>query len=400
MLSLPGMTDLSSYKEGNVCKSIIDILPSKKNILLASNDITENNLFTNGILQNILILYNLFELIGYKSYIIQYRKQGQLLVGSNDSIYNILNKYDIIGSDDLIKNPIPIHLYIEIGMSLDSVNRKYLRSIGAKIVKLYLGNILNIDIETVQNYPSIFFAHHIVGDIDDIWMSPHYKQNLEYGVVLNRLHLENKGTIVPYVWDHMFISKYSKHIQWEACIDWRQTNIIISDPNISFQKSYFYSLLLAEAFYKDYPEWKGNIILINGDKLQLQINATHFILENLSLYKENRVKLLPRQPIYDTLDNNKSSIFITHQWNNAFNYMTLELMYRGFPVLHNSDGWEDFGYYYSINNWNKAKELLYNTMRYHKDNISLYKSHTNLLLWKHSIHNPDIQSSWKTIIES
>ncbi len=179
MLSLPGMTDLSSYKEDNVCKSIIDILPSKKNILLASNDITENNLFTNGILQNILILYNLFELIGYKSYIIQYRKQGQLLVGSNDSIYNILNKYDIIGSDDLIKNPIPIHLYIEIGMSLDSVNRKYLRSIGAKIVKLYLGNILNIDIETVQNYPSIFFAHHIVGDIDDIWMGPHYKQYLE-----------------------------------------------------------------------------------------------------------------------------------------------------------------------------------------------------------------------------
>ena len=37
---------------------------------------------------------------------------------------------------------------------------------------------INIDIDTIQYYPSMFFNHHLVGEIDEIWTSPHYQQHL------------------------------------------------------------------------------------------------------------------------------------------------------------------------------------------------------------------------------
>ncbi len=394
--SIPGLTDLSDYNidNGSYLTSLKGCNNNEKDvILLACNDITENNLFLNGLNQNIIIFYELFESLGYSCYLIQHSNSP-----SDKDKY--LNKYKVILPDNIIRNPLPIKWYIEIGMSLDAVTRSYIRSIGAKIVKIYLGNILNIDIETIQNYKSMMFGHHIVGEIDDVWMSPHYKQNLEYGTVLNQLPV-TKGKIVPYVWDPCFINYYgTKSYEWKPLDNWCKYDIIIMDPNISFQKASLYSLLLAEAYHKKYPEWLGNVIIVNGDRLNLNSNSKNFILENLSLFKEKRIKLFGRKSIHTVLSENPSAIFITCQWNNAFNYMTFELMYCGFPIVHNSDGWESFGYNYSINKWDEAIETLHNALKDHNQNKHIYKVHTNNLLWKHSIYNPDIQKDWKQILST
>jgi hypothetical protein len=394
--SIPGLTDLSDYiiDNGSYLTSLKGCNKNEKDvILLACNDITENNLFLNGLNQNIIIFYELFESLGYSCYLIQHSNSS-----SDKDKY--LNKYKVILPDNIIRNPLPIKWYIEIGMSLDAVTRSYIRSIGAKIVKIYLGNILNIDIETIQNYKSMMFGHHIVGEIDDVWMSPHYKQNLEYGTVLNQL-LVTKGKIVPYVWDSCFINYYgTKSYEWKPLDNWCKYDIVIMDPNISFQKASLYSLLLAEAYHKKYPEWLGNVIIINGDRLNLNSNSKNFILENLSLFKEKRIKLFGRKSIHTVLSENPSATFITCQWNNAFNYMTFELMYCGFPIVHNSDGWEAFGYNYSINKWDEAIETLHNALKNHNQNKHIYKVHTNNLLWKHSIYNPDIQKDWKQILST
>ena len=383
-MSMPGSTDLSSYNKSEINLTTFNI-SDKKVIILATNDVNDVSLFLNGLTQNIIILYDLFECMGYKSYLFQYCRN----IEKNEFI----NRYDIITIDEIIKNPIPIHTFIEIGMSVNSVTRSYIRSNGAKIVKLYLGNILNIDIETIQNYKSVFFYHHIVGEIDEIWTSPHYKQHIDYASLLNRTNIEN-GKIVPYVWDPCFIKQYGMY-EWIPS-NWYNMDIVIMDPNISFQKCFLYSLLLVEAFSKKYPEWNGKIHIINGDKIDITPNAHHFILPALSVSK--RIVLHNRKNIHTILKENRSACFITHQWNNDFNYMTLELMYCNYPILHNSEGWSMFGYHYDINKWDDAIHTLYNALTTHKDNLNIYKSHTANLIWKHSIHNPTIQSEWNSII--
>jgi hypothetical protein len=364
MDSLPGNSNLTSYKKSDI--NITSLLhPLKRpSIILASNNVNDESLFTNGLTQNIVILYDLFESMGYKSYLFQH---GQVV----EDRKQFLNNYDVIFSNQIINNQLEIKAFIEIGMSIDSATRAYLRSNGTKIIKIYLGNIINIDIENIQNFHSIFFSHHVVGEIDQVWVSPHYKQHIDYAAVLNQTEIKNSN-IAPYVWDPCFITRYGTKdtIEWAPPADWRTQDIVIMDPNISFQKCYFYSLLLCEAFSKKYPEWQGKVQIINGDKIKIDANSLNFVLPSLTLYKQDRIVLHGRKNIHTILKDHRSSCFITHQWNNDFNYMTLELLYCNYPILHNSEGWDKFGYVYSVNKWDEAIETMYNAFKNHKYNLN------------------------------
>ena len=393
MDSLPGNSNLTSYKKSDI--NITSLLhPLKRpSIILASNNVNDESLFTNGLTQNIVILYDLFESMGYKSYLFQH---GQVV----EDRKQFLNNYDVIFSNQIINNQLEIKAFIEIGMSIDSATRAYLRSNGTKIIKIYLGNIINIDIENIQNFHSIFFSHHVVGEIDQVWVSPHYKQHIDYAAVLNQTEIKNSN-IAPYVWDPCFITRYGTKdtIEWAPPADWRTQDVVIMDPNISFQKCYFYSLLLCEAFSKKYPEWQGKVQIINGDKIKIDANSLNFVLPSLTLYKQDRIVLHGRKNIHTILKDHRSSCFITHQWNNDFNYMTLELLYCNYPILHNSEGWDKFGYVYSINKWDEAIETMYNAFKNHKYNLNIYKTHAANLIWTHSIHNPEVQSAWRKILD-
>jgi hypothetical protein len=389
---LPGNTILPSEEYETNQATSLDIPLTRPVIILASNEVNDQTLFINGLTQNIVVLYHLFESMGYFSYLLQHSVQ-------DTEKKPFIKSYRTITTQDIVMKHLPIHAFIEIGMSLDSVTRGYLRTIGAKIVKLYLGNILNIDIETIQNYSNMFFNHHIVGEIDEIWTSPHYKQHVEYASILNRTPIEN-SRVVPYVWDSFFMTQYGnkEQFEWLPPADWRTVDIIIMDPNISFQKCTFYSLLLAEAFYRKYPEWNGTVHVINGDRLKISSNANNNLLPSLSLHRAGRVKLYDRKKIHTILQENRSACFMTHQWNNDYNYMALELFYANYPILHNSEGWSTYGYHYSIDEWDKAIETLANAVQHHQENMNIYKTHAARLIWKHSVHNPDIQRRWKELL--
>ena len=224
-------------------------LPSPRSVIVfGSNDVNDQTLFLNGLTQNILILYDLFESLGYKCYLLQNPSAN----GTEKKEF--IKSYRMITSQDMIKYEMPIKVFIEIGMSIDPTTRNYLRSTGARIAKLYLGNILNIDVETIQYYPSMFFHHHIVGEIDEIWTSPHYRQHLDYASILNRTDPKT-GRVVPYVWDPCFLTRYQSlsSLEWVPPSSWTIQDIVIMDPNISFQKCSFYSVLLVEAYSRKYP---------------------------------------------------------------------------------------------------------------------------------------------------
>jgi len=389
---LPGNTIYPEKEVSTLVLTPLEQSPSRPIVILASNEINDNTIFLNGLTQNIVILYDLFESMGYMSYI--YENTGQL----SPSKHPFLSNYRKINSDALVKKGMPnVIAFIEIGMSIDELTRGYLRSIGTKIVKLYLGNILNIDIENIHCYSSAFFHHHIVGEIDETWTSPHYYQHIDYAAVLNRTPIE-KGKVAPYVWDPCFISNYATNIQWKPNEDWHTTDIVIMDPNISFQKFSFYSILLAEALSRAYPEWKGSVYVINGDRMKLSTNTIRHFLSRLTLFHAGRIHLQDRKKIHEIMTEHPSACFITHQWNNEYNYSTLELMYCNYPILHNAEGWSNFGYYYSINEWDSAVKKLRSVIENHTEMLPIYKTHTQNLIWKHSIHNPEIRARWKAML--
>ena len=112
------------------------------------------------------------------------------------------------------------------------------------------------------------------------------------------------------------------------------------------------------------------------------------------------MELTGRNDIVSVLKEWPSATFVLHNYNNEFNYMTLELLYSGFPVLHNSPSWMEFGYGYKGADLAGASELAEAARTRHSERMATYKSHAATLAWKYSPYNPAIHEAWGKIIEN
>lgn len=356
-------------------------------ILVAIGSLSSATLFHNGLTQNALLLYDLFESMGYTSHLLL--DKAALPTDPLTSLYRTLLP------EAYVKAPFPVSLYLEIGMSLDVTWKGLLKRQGARLAKLYLGNILNIDVETTSITRGIYFPHHIRGSLDALWTSPHYAMNLSYACAINGVE-RSKGRIVPYVWDPRFIEGLPK---WAPSLSPLTMDLVIPEPNISFQKCGFYPLLLCNEFAKRCPAWTGRVLLQNTERLKENTYFTTTLLPTLFVHTEGRLVLKERQDLRGILKDNPGAAFVCHQVNNDYNYMFLELMSLDFPVLHNAQGWASFGYHWDVVRWEQALGKLYEMLVSHKDRLPAYRVQAAQVAWKHSIANPVIREEWAKVLE-
>jgi hypothetical protein len=365
-------------------------------VLLATAVITEDNLFSNGLFQNVYVFYRMFEAMGWLPLMIVNKKPESI-----DKIPKYMHDLRLVGVEDLAKNPIPVKLYIEIGMSIDAMMRGFLKMCGAKICKLYLGNILNIDVETPIFYPSMHFAHHVIGELDEIWVSPHYSQHASYARALNHVNIEKTATpVAPYVWDSQVLTADgTRGATWRPARTVEEDVFLVLEPNISFQKCALVPLMILEAWFRKNRDWKGSVVVVNGERLMMIPFFRETVWNQLEIVKAGRVQMKGRLDILTILRDYPSAIPVCHQLNNEYNYMVLEYFWTGYPVLHNAIDWADFGYAYKGSDIAGAVALIEKIRLAHKDNAAMYRSHARSLTWRHSPYNPEVQRAWAKLIE-
>lgn len=395
MMSYPGMTryleDGSRAKQENPQTSLnLGSLITRPTVLLATAVITEDNLFNNGLFQNVYVMYRMFESMGWLPILIVNVRPEDM-----KKVPEYMQDLRLISIQEISQNPIPIKLYIEVGMSVDDNMRKFLKLCGAKICKVYLGNILNIDIETPMFY-DMYFAHHVIGDLDEIWVSPHYTQHSEYARAINHLDIAKKeAVVVPYVWDPQILTRDgTRNFSWKK----GDEVFLIVEPNISFQKCSLIPLLILECWFRKNPDWKGEVVVVNGDRLFMIPFFKESIWNTLDIVKAGRVTMKGRMDILTILTTYPSAIPICYQWNNEYNYMVLEYFASGYPVLHNASDWSGYGYYYKDSDIEGASVLIDTIRKFHHTNKEIFKSHTRSLLWRHSPYNPLVQKRWNEIL--
>jgi hypothetical protein len=397
---LPGMTRCAPLP----CSSVVPVLKmeslqpltNRPYVLLATANIKNDNIFNNGLFQNVYFIYKLLESMGYTPILTVQEKPTHM----NDTPV-ILQSCRFATVDDIIKQPMKLAFFIEIGMSVEGRVRNFMRALGAKVVKLYLGNILNIDVETPIFTPTVNFSHHVVEDLDEIWTSPHYMQHDQYCAAINKLPPQS-CKIAPYVWDStVMTSNGIKPTQWRPRKTGagEHTTFVIMEPNISVQKNSLIPLLIAEKYHCTFPDDDVRVVIVNGERLRLSPHFDRNILPYLRLFKEGRITFDGRRNMAYIQDKYPYAVPIVHHINNEFNYMTLEYLYSGFPVIHNCTTWRDFGYYYPENDITKGViEGLY-AVRQHADSLETYVSHSRSLMWRHSPYNPEVHRAWKKLLE-
>ena len=357
-----------------------------KAVFLTTTKIPDHHLWANGLFQNVFVIYTMLEAAGFQPFFF-------VDSAKNNNGPELHKKIRVTDMETYMKAPFRIYAYIELGMSCDKNIRNAFRSVGAKVIKVYLGNILNIDIETPMFYPDMNFSHHVIGGLDEIWTSPHYWAHKDFAGSINRIMTKSK--ICPYVWDSRFISENKDIYQHKPFPPYSFT---VMEPNISFQKNSLFPIFIAEALYKKSPHLVQDLVVINGDKFKNNPFFTQNILEHLSLYKAGKIHLLPRADVITVTKHMNNNILLQHTVNNEYNYSFLEHMFMGFPIIHNFSCFKDYAYYYEGNNLDSAVAAVEDALQNHIARKEIYKAQSEQLTWRFSPYNSENQKAWVSMI--
>ena len=360
----------------------------KRVVFMTSVRIADEQIWSNGLFQNVYVIYKLFEVMGCFPVILVDNMD-------NNKDADLHKHFRLTDFKNYIQRPHRVHAYIEMAMSCDPNIRKFFRNMGCKVAKLYMGNILNIDIETVAFYKQVNFSHHVSGETDEIWVSPHYDQHADYAGAVNDLC--GRVRIAPYLWDPLFILQAQARYDPSHLAPTTPRLFVIMEPNISFQKNALIPIMAMEAYYRKNPHLVDTVIVVNGEKFKQVPWFSENIAPTLSIFRDGKLQLMPRAHMHNAVKAFKNAIVLQHQVNNQYNYSTLEWLTLGFPLIHNIPRFRDYGYYYEGNDFYGAANQIEVVTKRHSDNLDTYGAQAAQLAWSFSIRNPANIKAWEEL---
>jgi Protein of unknown function (DUF2827) len=329
--------------------------------------------YNNGLRQNVVFLYKLFQASKNcnKVWLINC-SDG---VPKNFPVELNITPGDVVRLDEVTDK---LDFLITLGSSPDAPSLKRLRDRGAKTIKYKAGNAAVISMEScISNEPDKDAERYFDNDCyDSIWMTTqHIHTYKAWCQTMYRVDVEE----IPQIWDDSFFHIQRPEIKarfgFKTKDKWR---VGVMDPNITVMKTSHLPAMVCEAAYNINPDYFEAIFLTNA--IQFQGNK-HFnsFLTNMSCVKNKIMTIEPRFLSWDFIANHSDAI-VTHHWENGLNYIYYEVMYGGYPLIHNSEFLKDYGYYYDSFDAQSGGRALISAIESHADNIELYKSKVEVLL--------------------
>jgi hypothetical protein len=110
------------------------------------------------------------------------------------------------------------------------------------------------------------------------------------------------------------------------------------------------------------------------------------------------IEFCDRLDIFSVMQKYPSAYPICHNYNNEYNYMTLEYLHTGYPIIHNSPSWSDGGYYYDGESIEAGVKAVARALTMHNDNFDTFVAQSAALIWRHSVNNPKVQEAWTKLL--
>ncbi len=352
------------------------------------DNIDTEMLYANGISQNIILLYELFELLGHTVILItETARDNQKLKLNTGKLFTICTL------DELKQAKQKIDLFFEAGAIQTDDEKKILRSLGAKIVSIHYGASLIMDMEHILYKNEEGGLQHVVGDIDYLWISPHHAYHQSYLEILYSAPCE----IIPFIWNPKFINKKGFGRK-----DFRSTpNIYVMEPNLSVIKNSLVPLAIIEALYRDDPDAFHHAFIVNGDEIKDKPYFLNNIVTNMPSLNTNVVQdkvFFSDRCRFDGVFVHPD-ILLSHHWNNGLNYLSLEAIYHTIPLVHNSLYFKEVGYFYPGFDVHKGAAAVKRALSEHKDQFTAHQHKNKVFLQRFSIYNKIVQQTYRERIE-
>lgn len=240
------------------------------------------------------------------------------------------------------------------------------------------------------------------GLYDEIWMVPQQEyHNKDYYEIIYGC----PARTTPFIWSPKFIEETAEKIKkilpdsnilFQDKKDFEQWRVACMEPNTSILKNLMPIIHSMEWAYKQRKDLFKSFNVTNAKEfLDNPILTT--IGKVLEINKDKKLVFDTRWPVSNLLGL-KADMIISHQWGNPLNYAYLDVVYFGYPLIHNAHLCQDIGYYYPDFELKKAGDLMVHAARSHKGDLD-YMARNRQIISRYTAENKAMVEQYKNLIE-
>ena len=309
---------------------------------------------------------------------------------------DIIDNIKTVSLEKNIDGLLQFNIIIFVSNEIRTVNiLRGLKTAGIKMISYNCGNFYYIYQEDL-----IFNVHKKIDNIDyykyydEYWSIPNYKKDKYFYETIFKTNFKT----VPYVWNTTIIDKYPA-INYDINTAQSQTKyILIAEPNVQITKTCLIPLLICERLYNNNIFKNIRVIVLSQKKTQ----AFKKFLEMLNIYRDKRVETYDRPVFFNIIkqfkEKNIDFYVLSHHQDNPLNFLHLETLYLGYPLIHNCGCYKKAGYFYK--DIKQGSEKLFEAINNHKNIIEDYNKESEKVLFKYSPNNPNNINNYKILLEN
>ena len=338
------------------------------------------SVWENGIFQNCAFLVQLLKQSPAVEWAVIVNPSG---IKPNDAMmFNDLG-LDIISLDHAMET---LDVVIEMSAMIDDHWVIEFKKRGGKYAWMRVGNDYVIDIERAMfNKPS----GALCGDkpYDQVWTIPEYENSCkDYFSITARAPVK----FLPHLWTPMFFQKGIDTLPNDKKFGYqpgrKNWRVCVFEPNVCMVKTSYIPMFLIEEAYRAKPEFLDSVRLCNT--MHLKDNGKFAAMANrLDYVNHGLVSYEGRFAVYEYMAHYGDAI-VSHQWENAQNYLYYEALYGGYPLIHNSPIIQKYGYYYPDFDCQAGGQVLLDAFAHHDERLEDYKRDGQELLATLDVDSP------------
>lgn len=298
-----------------------------------------------------------------------------------------------------------LDLVIEMGAQLPLEWLKRMSALGCKLVSFLVGHAFCGTAEM-----GVFDRHsgQMFNGVpwNEVWTLPQYMKSC---APMLRTLTRAPVYAMPHIWSPMFLQVkidesaaqghafgFKPHENLNTPRAWRTG---IFEPNISVAKNCTIAMLACEAAYRVEPQSVGLMMVMNTFGMKEHPTFNRFAL-CLDLTKDAKASYEPRVGFVDAMANHHLDAVVSHQWENAQNYVYYDALYGGYPLIHNSPYMRDaqMGFYYPDFDASIGGQVLVEAWKKDADYWTDYRTNaTTYLNTLHPTHPSQIETFMQKI---
>jgi hypothetical protein len=343
-------------------------------ITIAINDDGSFPVFNNGLRQNVLFLYKLFKNASKCARVFLLNQSKAEPAPFPPSLGIDLD--DVVRTDQVADS---LDYVIAIGSAMPLGVLQGLRARGVKLIFYKAGNGAVISMEGVVAYPNSSRAelHYDHGCFDEVWLTPQHVHTAKgwYETIYRCPVVE-----VPQIWspDLLEIAGAGAGSEYGYQPGREKWRLGVLDPNITVMKTSHLPMLVIDRFHRENPGKLEAAYITNSVQFKENHHFKTFakklpvVIDGIMTFEERFVAYAFMKKYCDAV--------VTHHWENGLNYLYYEILFGGYPLVHNSSFLKGYGYYYADFDAADGARALRLAMDEHDRNLVEYRRRVDQLI--------------------